>query len=66
MSLPFISFPRNDLKISVILFISRSLNSLGILIRRSSFVPLLFLLPDNNSNGNIESKSIKNHDFKYF
>ena len=66
MSLPLISFPLNDLKISVILFMSSSLNSLGILTRRNSFIPLLFLFPDNNSNGNIEITSTKNHDFKYF
>ena len=66
MSLPFIYFPLNDLKISVILFMSSSLNSRGILTKRSSFVPLLFLLPDNISKGNIDNTSIKNHDFIYF
>ena len=66
MSLPLISLPLNDFKISVILFMSSSLNSRGILTRRSSFVPLLFLFPDNNSNGNIETISIRNHDFIYF
>lgn len=66
MSDPFISLPLNDRKITVILLMSSSLNSRGNLIKRNSFTPPVPLLPDKSSNGNIDTKSTRNHDFIYF